>query len=410
MAVITMRQMLEAGVHFGHQTRRWNPKMKRFIFGERNGIYIIDLEQTLTRVDRAYAFVRDLVAGGGVIMFVGTKKQAQDPVRSFAEKCGMPFVNERWLGGMLTNFDTISKRVAKMLEYERMRDSGEFDAMPKKEALLLSRELEKLQRNLGGLRGLARRPDAVFVLDTKKESIAVTEANKLGIPVVAVVDTNVDPELVQYPIPGNDDAIRANSLLSRVIADAVEEGRFIAAKRDPGSAPLPAPPSRRPSSTPSRQPLAARRLRRRPPVNVASRRHQPLSRRPRTTPTRRPQPGPSLLLPSRLSPSLLSPSRLSPSLLPSCCRRAVAARRAGCCRACCCRACCCRACCRRACCCRACCCRACCRRACCCRACCRRACCRRAGCRRACHRGRGRRGCGGSGAFGRCRRRRRARR
>jgi small subunit ribosomal protein S2 len=238
MAVITMRQMLEAGVHFGHQTRRWNPKMKRFIFGERNGIYIIDLEQTLTRVDRAYAYVRDLVAGGGVIMFVGTKKQAQDPVRSFAEKCGMPYVNERWLGGMLTNFDTISKRVAKMLEYERMRNSGEFDAMPKKEALLLSRELEKLQRNLGGLRGLAKRPDAVFVLDTKKESIAVTEANKLGIPVVAVVDTNVDPELVQYPIPGNDDAIRANSLLARVIADAVEEGRYIAAKRDPGSVPV----------------------------------------------------------------------------------------------------------------------------------------------------------------------------
>ena len=238
MAVITMRQMLEAGVHFGHQTRRWNPKMKRFIFGERNGIYIIDLEQTLARVERAYGFVRDLVAGGGTILFVGTKKQAQDPVRSYAEKCGMPYVNERWLGGMLTNFDTISKRVAKMLEYERMRDSGEFDAMPKKEALLLTRELEKLQRNLGGLRGLTKRPDAIFVLDTKKEHIAVTEANKLGIPVVAVVDTNVDPELVQYPIPGNDDAIRANSLLARVIADAVEEGRFIAAKRDPAAPPV----------------------------------------------------------------------------------------------------------------------------------------------------------------------------
>ena len=238
MAVITMRQMLEAGVHFGHQTRRWNPKMKRFIFGERNGIYIIDLEQTLGRVERAYAYTRDLVARGGVILFVGTKKQAQDPIRSYAEKCGMPFVNERWLGGMLTNFDTISKRVGKMLEYERMRDSGEFEAMPKKEALLLTREMEKLQRNLGGLRGLDRRPDAIFVLDTKKEHIAVTEANKLGIPVVAVVDTNVDPELVQYPIPGNDDAIRANSLLARVIADAVEEGRFIAAKRDPGNAPV----------------------------------------------------------------------------------------------------------------------------------------------------------------------------
>ncbi|MET0146533.1 MAG: 30S ribosomal protein S2 [Ilumatobacteraceae bacterium] len=239
MAVITMRQMLEAGVHFGHQTRRWNPKMKRFIFGERNGIYIIDLEQTLTRVERAYGYVRDLVAGGGIILFVGTKKQAQDPVRSYAEKCGMPFVNERWLGGMLTNFDTISKRVGKMLDYERMRNSGEFDAMPKKEALLLTREMEKLQRNLGGLRGMTKKPDAIFVLDTKKEHIAVTEANKLGIPVVAVVDTNVDPELVQYPIPGNDDAIRANSLLARVIADAVEEGRFIAAKRDPGHTPAP---------------------------------------------------------------------------------------------------------------------------------------------------------------------------
>ena len=238
MAVITMRQLLEAGVHFGHQTRRWNPKMRRFIFGERNGIYIIDLEQTLSRVEKAYGFVRDLVADGGVLMFVGTKKQAQDPVRSFAEKCGMPYVNERWLGGMLTNFDTIAKRISKMLEYERMQRSGEFEAMPKKEALLLTRELEKLQRNLGGLRDMTKRPDAIFVLDTKKESIAVTEANKLGIPVVAVVDTNVDPELVQYPIPGNDDAIRANSLLARVIADAVEEGRFIAAKREP-SAPRP---------------------------------------------------------------------------------------------------------------------------------------------------------------------------
>jgi small subunit ribosomal protein S2 len=212
--------------------------MKRFIFGERNGIYIIDLEQTLKRVERAYAYVRDLVAGGGTILFVGTKKQAQDPVRSYAEKCGMPYVNERWLGGMLTNFDTISKRVGKMIEYERMQASGEFDLMPKKEALLLTREMEKLQRNLGGLRGLNRKPDAIFVLDTKKEHIAVTEANKLGIPVVAVVDTNVDPELVQYPIPGNDDAIRANSLLARVIADAVEEGRYIAAKRDPGAAPV----------------------------------------------------------------------------------------------------------------------------------------------------------------------------
>jgi small subunit ribosomal protein S2 len=238
MAVITMRQMLEAGAHFGHQTRRWNPKMKRFIFGERNGIYIIDLEQTLGRVETAYGYVRDLVAGGGTILFVGTKKQAQDPVKSYADKCGMPYVNERWLGGMLTNFETISKRVNKMLEYERMQASGEFDAMIKKEALLLDRELTKLQRNLGGLRGMKKAPDAIFVLDTKKEHIAVTEANKLGIPVVAVVDTNVDPEVVQYPIPGNDDAIRSNSLFARVIADAVEEGRYIANKRNPAPAPV----------------------------------------------------------------------------------------------------------------------------------------------------------------------------
>ncbi|MFM8267963.1 MAG: 30S ribosomal protein S2 [Ilumatobacteraceae bacterium] len=237
MAVVTMRQMLEAGVHFGHQTRRWNPKMKRFIFGERNGIYIIDLDQTLSRVEGAYNFVRDLAAKGGTVLFIGTKKQAQDPVRSYADKCNMPYVNERWLGGMLTNFETISKRVHKMQEYERQRVSGEFDAMPKKEALLLTRELEKLQKNLGGIRGLTSRPDAVFVLDTKKEHIAVTEANKLGIPVVAVVDTNVDPDVVQYPIPGNDDAIRANSLMCHVIAEAVLEGRYIAASRQGQAAP-----------------------------------------------------------------------------------------------------------------------------------------------------------------------------
>ncbi|MCU1399584.1 MAG: rpsB [Acidimicrobiales bacterium] len=237
MAVVTTRQMLEAGVHFGHQTRRWNPKMKRFIFGERNGIYIIDLDQTLQRAEVAYNFVRELSAKGGNVLFIGTKKQAQDPVRSYAEKCGMPYINERWLGGMLTNFETISKRVSKMQEYERMKISGEFDAMPKKEALLLSRELEKLQKNLGGIRGMQQRPDAVFILDTKKEHIAVTEANKLKIPIIAVVDTNVDPDIIQYPIPGNDDAIRANALMSRVIAEAIEEGRYISSKRNPAPAP-----------------------------------------------------------------------------------------------------------------------------------------------------------------------------
>ena len=230
MAIVSMRQMLEAGVHFGHQTHRWNPRMKRFIFGERNGIYIIDLEQTLDRVEAAYKFTRDLVANGGTVMFIGTKKQAQDPIKFFADKCGMPYVNERWLGGMLTNFDTIAKRVAKMQEYERMRDTGEFELMPKKEALLISREMEKLQKNLSGIRGMTKRPSAVFVLDTVKEHIAVTEANKLGIPVIAVVDTNVNPDLVQFPIPGNDDAIRANELMSRVICEAVIEGRYIAEK------------------------------------------------------------------------------------------------------------------------------------------------------------------------------------
>ncbi|HEX8770504.1 MAG TPA: 30S ribosomal protein S2, partial [Acidimicrobiales bacterium] len=180
MAVVTMKQLLEAGVHFGHQTRRWNPKMKRFIFGERNGIYIIDLNQTLERINTAYTYVRDMVASGGIILFVGTKKQTQDAIAANAQKSGMPYVNERWLGGMLTNFQTISGRVKKMQEYERMRSAGDFEAMPKKEALILGRELEKLQRNLGGIRNLSRMPDSVFIIDTKKEHIAVTEANKLG--------------------------------------------------------------------------------------------------------------------------------------------------------------------------------------------------------------------------------------
>jgi len=237
MSTIGIKELLEAGVHFGHQTRRWNPKMKRFIFGERGGIYILDLNQTLERIETAYAFTRDLVANGGTVLFVGTKKQAQDPIRSYAEKTGMPYINERWLGGMLTNFETISKRVGKMLEYERMRASGEFEAMPKKEALLLSRELEKLQKNLGGMRDMKSLPAAVFVLDTKKEHIGVTEANKLGIPVIAVVDTNVDPDVITFPIPGNDDAIRSTSLMCHVMAEAILEGRYIASKRNPAAAP-----------------------------------------------------------------------------------------------------------------------------------------------------------------------------
>ncbi len=244
-AVVTMKQLLEAGVHFGHQTRRWNPKMKRFIYGERAGIYIIDLQQTLARIEEAYTFVRDTVAGGGTLLFIGTKKQAQEPIARAATSCGMPYVNERWLGGMLTNFATIHSRVEKMHEYERMKAAGDFDAMPKKEALILSRELEKLQRNLGGITDMQRQPDAVFIIDTKKEHIAVTEANKLKIPIVAVVDTNCDPDLIDYVIPGNDDAIRSANLMCRVMAEAVKEGRFIASKRGAAAA-APAPAARSP--------------------------------------------------------------------------------------------------------------------------------------------------------------------
>jgi len=231
MAVVTMRQMLDAGVHFGHQTRRWNPKMRRYILGERNGIYLIDLRKTLEGVESAYTFIRDLVAGGGKILFVGTKKQTQGPVAEYAAACSMPFVNQRWLGGMLTNFATVSSRVKRMQELETMQAAGDFDGMPKREALRHVRELDKLQRNLGGISGLDRLPDAIFVIDTKKEHIAVTEANKLRLPVVAVVDTNCDPDIITYVIPGNDDAIRSGALMCRVVAEAVREGRYIQGHR-----------------------------------------------------------------------------------------------------------------------------------------------------------------------------------
>jgi len=230
-AVVTMKQMLEAGVHFGHQTRRWNPKMKRFIHGDRNGVYIIDLEETLSRIETAYTFVRDEVARGGTVLFVGTKKQAQESIRRHAQSVGMPFVDQRWLGGMLTNYQTISKRVGKLLEYERMQAAGDFEEMPKKEALRYGRELEKLNRNIGGIKTMAKLPSVVFVVDTIIEHIAVTEARKLGIPIVAVVDTNCDPDLITYPIPGNDDAIRSAELMTRVIAEAVAEGKIMAARR-----------------------------------------------------------------------------------------------------------------------------------------------------------------------------------
>ncbi len=230
-AVVTMNQLLDAGVHFGHQTRRWNPKMKRFIHGEQGGIYVLDLVQTLARIEKAYIFVRDTVAEGGSVLYVGTKKQAQEPIRRHALSVNMPYVDQRWLGGMLTNYQTISKRVAKMLEYERMRSAGDFENMPKKEALRYTRELEKLERNIGGIKAMGKMPDVVFVLDTIKEHIAVTEARKLGIPIVAVVDTNCDPDLITFPIPGNDDAIRAADLMTRVITEAVTEGKLMHASK-----------------------------------------------------------------------------------------------------------------------------------------------------------------------------------
>jgi small subunit ribosomal protein S2 len=240
VAVVTTRQLLEAGMHFGHQTRRWNPKMRRFILGERNGIYIIDLNKTLAGLEEAYGYVRDLVAKGGIVLFVGTKKQTQGPIATYARACGMPFVNERWLGGMLTNFATISSRTGKLREYEAMERAGDFEAMPKKEGLRHRRELEKLRRNLGGIRDLDRLPDTVFVIDTKKEHIAVTEANKLGMPIVAVVDTNCDPDVITYVIPGNDDAIRSGALMCRVLAEAVMEGRWVAEHQRAVAPPAPA--------------------------------------------------------------------------------------------------------------------------------------------------------------------------
>ncbi len=227
MALVTLQELLDAGVHFGHQTRRWNPKMRRFILGERNGIYLIDLRKTLVGIESSYAYVRDLVAQGGTILFVGTKKQTQGPVADYAAACGMPFVNQRWLGGMLTNFSTVAGRVKRMMELRTMERAGDFEGMPKREALRHQRELEKLNRNLSGIAGLDRVPDAIFVIDTKKEHIAVTEARKLGLPVVAVVDTNCDPDVIDYVIPGNDDAIQSGALLCRLIAEAVVEGRFI---------------------------------------------------------------------------------------------------------------------------------------------------------------------------------------
>jgi small subunit ribosomal protein S2 len=225
MAVVTTRQLLESGVHFGHQTRRWNPKMKRFIFTERNGIYIIDLQQSLTYIDRAYAFVKDTVSRGGQILFVGTKKQAQEAISEQATRVGMPFVNHRWLGGMLTNFGTIIKRIQRLKELEGMDfDDVAASGLTKKELLGLRREKDKLEKTLGGIRDMPRTPQAVWIVDTKKEHLAVDEARTLRIPVIGILDTNCDPDEVDFAIPGNDDAIRSVSLLTRVLADAVAEG------------------------------------------------------------------------------------------------------------------------------------------------------------------------------------------
>ncbi|AZA13863.1 30S ribosomal protein S2 [Corynebacterium choanae] len=233
MAVVTMRELLDSGVHFGHQTRRWNPKMKRFILTDRNGIYIIDLQQTLTYIDQAFEFVKETVAHGGTILFVGTKKQAQEAVQTEAERCGMPYVNHRWLGGMLTNFQTVSKRLTRMKQLQAM-DAAEdgYEGRTKKEVLMLTRERTKLERVLGGIADMHKIPSAMWIVDTNKEQIAIAEAQKLNIPVVAILDTNCDPDVVNYPVPGNDDAIRSVDVLTKIISTAVEEGKKAKAERE----------------------------------------------------------------------------------------------------------------------------------------------------------------------------------
>jgi small subunit ribosomal protein S2 len=263
MAVVTTRQLLESGVHFGHQTRRWNPKMKRFIFTERNGIYIIDLQQSLTYIDRAYAFVKDTVGRGGQVLFIGTKKQAQEAIAEQATRVGMPYVNQRWLGGMLTNFGTISKRISRLKELEGMDfDDVAASGLTKKELLGLRREKEKLEKTLGGIRDMPKTPQAVWIVDTKKEHLAVDEARKLRIPVIGILDTNCDPDEVDFAIPGNDDAIRSVSLLTRVLADAVAEGLLSrsggsSTGTDPGAAAEPMPDWERELLGASQEPAAA---------------------------------------------------------------------------------------------------------------------------------------------------------
>ena len=225
MSVVSMKQLLEAGVHFGHQTRRWNPKMAPYIFAERNGIYIIDLQKTVGKLEEAYMFIREVAANGDEVLFVGTKKQAQDSVKEEAIRCGMPYVNARWLGGMLTNFNTIKKRIKRLEQLKKMEADGTFDLLPKKEVIKLNLEIEKLEKFMGGIVNMKKQPAAMFIVDPRKERIAVQEAKKLGIPLVAVVDTNCDPDEIDYVIPGNDDAIRAVRLIAGAMADAIIEGR-----------------------------------------------------------------------------------------------------------------------------------------------------------------------------------------
>ena len=233
---VTMKELLEAGVHFGHQTKRWNPKMQKYIFGERNGIYIIDLQKTLKKFREASAFIRELAAGGGTVLFVGTKKQAQETVFDEASRCGMFYVNQRWLGGTLTNFATINRSIGRLKRLDEMQETGEYERLPKKEVLGLERERQKLEKALVGIKGMDRVPSAVFIIDPKKERIAVAEAQRLAIPIVAIVDTNCDPTGIDYPIPGNDDAIRAVRLISSRLADAILEGRGTLAKEEPEEA------------------------------------------------------------------------------------------------------------------------------------------------------------------------------
>jgi small subunit ribosomal protein S2 len=243
MASLTMKELLEAGVHFGHQTKRWNPKMQKYIFGERNGIYIIDLQKTLKKFREAYAFMRDLAAGGGTVLFVGTKKQAQEAVLEEATRCGMFYVNHRWLGGTLTNFATIRKSIARLKKLDEMKETGDYERLPKKEVLGLERERERLEKTLAGIKNMERLPSAVFIIDPKKETIAVEEAKRLAVPIVAIVDTNCDPTGIDYPVPGNDDAIRAVRLITARMADALNEGRGTLAKETgeeiPAAADLP---------------------------------------------------------------------------------------------------------------------------------------------------------------------------